>query len=332
MIKIAVSLSGMPRNIEQCYQNTLEFFDIDDAQVDFFIHCWSNSWYPSRVRSKSRTPETGESYDQDELEKTISNIYNPKTIKVENQLTNKDLLESIENIKQAVIHRNDFDDLPKWLRTAVGSNLDSLFLSTPYHLAQTYSISKTAEMIEEDEESYDLVVRYRFDNYIELRDKEWRTKMFHDMVNLIKHAKTKIISGSPRDYLFVSWITVMGEEGYEDKNLIWIGDKIFACSKAKFSDFKLYFDTQVNKIIHFDPKKMNCRHIGVLLMPENTMNDMCTGKSFFVHSSGYLNKLSLISYRDYHLDLEQTFETLQREYTAREKNNHDSADGIVLGL
>lgn len=52
MIKIAVSLSGMPRNIEQCYQNTLEFFDIDDAQVDFFIHCWSNSWYPSRVRSK----------------------------------------------------------------------------------------------------------------------------------------------------------------------------------------------------------------------------------------------------------------------------------------
>jgi hypothetical protein len=52
-IKIAVSLSGMPRNFEQCYENTLEFFNIDNAQVDFFIHAWSNEWYPSRVKSKT---------------------------------------------------------------------------------------------------------------------------------------------------------------------------------------------------------------------------------------------------------------------------------------
>ena len=67
-------------------------------------------------------------------------------------------------------------------------------------------------------------------------------------------------------------------------------------------------------------------------MPEQTLYDMCLNNSFFVHSKGYLNKLSLLSYRDYHLNLEQTFETLQQEYIKREKMNHDSAEGIVLGL
>ena len=67
-------------------------------------------------------------------------------------------------------------------------------------------------------------------------------------------------------------------------------------------------------------------------MPEHTIYNLCMGKSFFIHSKGYLNNLSLVSYRDYHIDLEQTFEVLQREYIKREKRNHDSADGIVLGL
>ena len=56
------------------------------------------------------------------------------------------------------------------------------------------------------------------------------------------------------------------------------------------------------------------------------------GKKFTKRTQNPLNKLSLLSYRDYHLNLEQTFETLQQEYIKREKMNHDSAEGIVLGL
>ena len=36
-IRIAVSLSGMPRHSEECYKNTLEFFDANGCEVDFFL-------------------------------------------------------------------------------------------------------------------------------------------------------------------------------------------------------------------------------------------------------------------------------------------------------
>ena len=56
-IRIAVSLSGMARHSEECYKNTLEFFDANGCEVDFFIHSWSSSWYPARAKSQHRSPD-----------------------------------------------------------------------------------------------------------------------------------------------------------------------------------------------------------------------------------------------------------------------------------
>ena len=331
-IRIAVSLSGMPRNFEQCYQNTLEFFNIDNAQVDFFIHCWSNHWYPKRVKSPYEDPETGKILEQSTLKECLTKVYEPKCIEVENQIENLDLINTIKFIKDNLLRKTSKSRLTKWMVKILESDDANKFLSSPFHLAQTYSISRTANIISKHEQDYDLVVRYRFDNYIELRDKSWRTKMFHDMVNLIRHAehRSSIAKRFHRDYLFVSWLTAMGECGFA-RNTTWIGDKIFACSKNKFADFSKYFQSQINRIVTYDRVKSK-NECATFFMPEQTLYDMCLNNSFFVHSKGYLNKLSLLSYRDYHLNLEQTFETLQQEYIKREKMNHDSAEGIVLGL
>jgi len=332
-IKIAVSLSGMPRNFEQCYENTLEFFNVDNTQVDFFIHAWSNEWYPSRVKSKSKNSRTGKKLELDKLANSLHEVYKPKKICVEDQLSCKDLAKTIKYIKRHLLSEKHKSKLPEWMITALDQNKIDTFLSSPFHLAQTYSISRTAKMIDEDTEDYDLVVRYRFDNYIELRDRVWRTKMFHDMVGLIKHAEERSAKASKfhRDYLFVAWITVMGENGFA-RNATWIGDKVFACAKHKFSNFIDYFKLQIDRILSYDLTDIYTNHEAPFFMPEHTLHKMCIDNSFFAHSKGYLNKLSLVSYRDYHINLEQTFENLKREYIIREKMNHDSADGIVLGL
>ena len=331
-IRIAVSLSGMPRNFEQCYQNTLEFFDIDNAQVDFFIHCWSNHWYPKRAESKHNNSKTGKLLKEETLKKSLIKIYKPKHITVENQLLNIDLINTTKFIRDNLLRKTSKSRLTKWMIKILESNDTDKFLSSPFHLAQVYSISRTANIISKYEQDYDLVVRYRFDNYIELRDKSWRTKMFHDMVNLIKHAEHRSLRAKKfhRDYLFVSWLTAMGECGFA-RNTTWIGDKIFACSKNKFADFSKYFQSQINRIITYDRVRSK-NEDATFFMPEQTLYSMCLNNSFFAHSKGYLNKLSLLSYRDYHLELEQTFEALQQEYIKREKMNHDSAEGIVLGL
>ena len=331
-IRIAVSLSGMPRNFEQCYQNTLEFFNIDNAQVDFFIHCWSNHWYPKRAESKHNNSKTGKLLKEETLKKSLIKIYKPKHITVENQLLNIDLINTAKFIRDNLLRKTSKSRLTKWMIKILESNDTDKFLSSPFHLAQVYSISRTANIISKYEQDYDLVVRYRFDNYIELRDKSWRTKMFHDMVNLIKHAEHRSLRAKKfhRDYLFVSWLTAMGECGFA-RNTTWIGDKIFACSKNKFADFSKYFQSQINRIITYDRVRSK-NEDATFFMPEQTLYSMCLNNSFFAHSKGYLNKLSLLSYRDYHLELEQTFEALQQEYIKREKMNHDSAEGIVLGL
>ena len=331
-IRIAVSLSGMPRNFEQCYQNTLEFFNIDNAQVDFFIHCWSNHWYPKRTESKHNNSKTGKLLKEETLKKSLIKIYKPKHITVENQLLNIDLINTTKFIRDNLLRKTSKSRLTKWMIKILESNDTDKFLSSPFHLAQVYSISRTANIISKYEQDYDLVVRYRFDNYIELRDKSWRTKMFHDMVNLIKHAEHRSLRAKKfhRDYLFVSWLTAMGECGFA-RNTTWIGDKIFACSKNKFADFSKYFQSQINRIITYDRVRSK-NEDATFFMPEQTLYSMCLNNSFFAHSKGYLNKLSLLSYRDYHLELEQTFEALQQEYIKREKMNHDSAEGIVLGL
>ena len=45
MKRIAVLLSGMPRNLDKVYQSHLDIFKHDGYEFDFFIHAWKDCWY-----------------------------------------------------------------------------------------------------------------------------------------------------------------------------------------------------------------------------------------------------------------------------------------------
>ncbi len=340
-IRIAVSISGMPRNFDKCCENTLEFFDAENVDVDFFIHTWINDWYEPRAKSHKKSMETSETLDQEELRESLVSTYNPKSIVIEDQRDNKDIGTAIDTIKKSLSYSKTKIEIPEWLEFLVNtSEQDSYnpFLSSPLHLAQTYSISRSATLVHEysiiNQKKYDLVFRFRFDNFVEILPKKLRTKLFHDMVSLIEWAneQTKKLDKFRRDYLFPAWITVMGENGYA-RNTTWIGDKMFSCSANSYRCFEKYFDFQIARILSYDIGQKGISTESPYLMPEQTMYEMCLKNKFFVHGTAYLNNVGLVSYRDYHSPLEdQSFKSLQDTYRGYEKMNHDSSDGIVVGL
>ena len=340
-IKIAVSLSGMPRNFDKCCKNTFKFFDADNVEVDFFIHAWNNDWYEPRAKSPKRSMQTSETLDTEDLKESLTKTYSPKSLIVEDQRENEDIKTATDTIIRSVLHKSTTIDIPDWLTSIVDPSQNynyNSFLSSPLHLSQTYSISKSATLVHEysiiNQKKYDLVFRFRFDNFVEILPKKLRTKLFHDMVSLIEWAneQTKKLDKFRRDYLFPAWITVVGENGFA-RNTTWIGDKMFSCSANSYRCFEKYFDSQVARILSYDIGQKGVSEDIPYFMPEQTMYEMCLKNKLFVHGTAYLNSVGLVSYRDYHLSLEdQSFKSLQDTYRGHEKMNHDSSDGIVVGL
>ena len=164
-LRIAVSLSGMARNFKQCYKNTLEFFNVEGAEVDFFIHSWTNNWYPIRAKSEKKSPSTSRKLDYQDLYEALSEHYNPKNIIIEDQLANLELARAIKSIRDNLLRDTSSNTIPSWLVKLLKENETNRFLSSPLHLAQTYSISKSAELVsdysKENDINYDLVFRFR---------------------------------------------------------------------------------------------------------------------------------------------------------------------------
>ena len=334
-LRIAVSLSGMARNFKQCYKNTLEFFNVEGAEVDFFIHSWTNNWYPIRAKSEKKSPSTSRKLDYQDLYEALSEHYNPKNIIIEDQLANLELARAIKSIRDNLLRDTSSNTIPSWLVKLLKENETNKFLSSPLHLAQTYSISKSAELVsdysKENDINYDLVFRFRFDNFMELKTKEYRTKIFNDMVCLMERdlRLSEKVKKFKRNHLFTAWTSVFGEGGFA-RNSVWIGDKIFASSGRDFYKFKEYFRTQLIRILTYNPSIKNTNHESPYFMPEGLLAQFCIDNDFFSNSMGYLNLFSLVSYREYHLDLEQSFEALQLQYNKRERMNHDSTDGLFI--
>ena len=335
-IRIAVCISGMPRNFEECYRNTLDFFNVDGCEVDFFIHSWTSSWYPPRAKSANKSPEKSINFCPEELKKSLISCYSPKAIVLEDQLSNIELQRTIDHIKNTLLRKTSKQTIPSWVVETLEEGDPDRFLSSPFHLAQTYSISKTADILSEycvnNDTSYDLVFRFRFDNFMELKTDEYRSKIFKDMDTLIKrdHARSQRATRFKREYLFTAWTSVFGEGGFS-RNAVWIGDKIFACSGRAFSRFSNYFRSQVLRILLYNPSKKNTNHELPYFMPENLLSEFCMENDFFSNSMGHLNTFSLVTYRDYHKKYkDQSFNSLQYQYNIRERMNHDSTEGIFI--
>ena len=334
----------MPRNFDKCCKNTFKFFDADNVEIDFFIHAWNNDCMTSvayNINDSRESMKASKTLDPEGLKESLIKAYKPKSIVIEDQRENEDIEIAADIIVQSLLYSRTKTEIPDWINTLVdpsgGYNYDD-FLSYPFHLSQTYSISKSAELVHQysvsQQKEYDLVFRFRFDNFVEIPPKKLRTKLFHNMVSLIEWAdkETKEETLFKRNYLFPAWISVVGDSGLV-RNTTWIGDKMFSCSAKAYRIFEKYFDFQIARILSYDIEQKRVSRHEPFFMPEQTMYEMCLKNGLFAHSKAYLNNIGLVSYRDYHLPLEdQSFESLQEKYREHDNMNGDSSEGIVLGL
>ena len=334
----------MPRNFDKCCKNTFKFFDADDVEVDFFIHAWNNNCMTSvayDIDGSRESMENSKVLDPVSLRESLIKTYNPKAIVIEDQRENEDIEIAADIIVQSLLYSRIKTEIPDWINAIVdpsgGYNYD-FFLSYPLHLSQIYSISKSAELVHQysmsQQKEYDLVFRFRFDNFVEIPSKKLRTKLFHNMVSVIEWAdkETNKETAFRRNYLFPAWISVIGDSGLVS-NTTWIGDKMFSCSAKTYRIFEKYFDFQIARILSYDIGQIGVNRLEPFFMPEQTMYEMCLKNRLFAHSKGYLSNIGLVSYRDYHLPLEdQSFESLQEKYREHDTMNGDSSEGIVIGL
>lgn len=79
-MRIAVCISGQPRTWRTAKDNILKYFELDDVQVDFFIHTWDCNSF--RKNGEILWDRQYESVSEFELEE-ITKAFNPKKIELE---------------------------------------------------------------------------------------------------------------------------------------------------------------------------------------------------------------------------------------------------------
>ena len=199
--KIAVCLSGQPRFIKECQNFIKDFFLTDGVEIDYFVHSWSDlssgktynekGFYANHDVDKNYS-HLSEKSTIDSVKKLWIDAYSPKSIIVEDEHTNKDLLNFVDTLYNTFellkgteySYENKIYPKSDNLDTSSGpSNIDwgkiikekqknkdkNGFLRNPNFecISQTYSISKAFELKNQYEKEnnfeYDLAFRCRSD-------------------------------------------------------------------------------------------------------------------------------------------------------------------------
>lgn len=130
-MKIAISISGQPRNYKQGYEELKKWF-LDKYDCDVFIHTWYDISNPlSGGHSFAQTKQYN--FVEEDYE-NILKLYKPKNYNFQRPIT--------------------FDNTG--VTNKFGFKLNSI-------LSAFYSIQSSYQLIEEVEEYYDYVIRTRFD-------------------------------------------------------------------------------------------------------------------------------------------------------------------------
>jgi len=142
-MKLAVVISGEPRQYDLTYKSINKFFEGFD--VDFYIHSWDDTTTPcNNSRPNDDTyfePNAHIDYDKSKLKDELNSMYNPKRLKVES----KDVLD--EEIKKYKI--------PYGL-------LDYIKVSNFGCISQFYSAQTAYKLIDKNT-TYNLIFKMRFD-------------------------------------------------------------------------------------------------------------------------------------------------------------------------
>lgn len=142
-MKIAVCISGEPRQYLMTYKNMLEYYA--PYKPDIFIHSWEDTTHPGD-NGEGRDQIYKQSYTKIDLKQTLKKLYSPKEILIEN----KNVLDNV--LGQCTLPYN-------WLEKIKNTNLCSF--------SQWYSMRKCNELKHSTEKkekfTYDIVVKTRFD-------------------------------------------------------------------------------------------------------------------------------------------------------------------------
>lgn len=130
-MKIAISLSGLPRQYKKGYEELKKWF-LDRYDCDVYIHTWKDT---STVFQTGHNFSPDKSYSFTEKDyQNILDLYKPKTYKFQKPIT--------------------FDS------TGITSGLG---IKLNVSLANFYSIKCSYDLVKNSKITYDLIIRYRFD-------------------------------------------------------------------------------------------------------------------------------------------------------------------------
>lgn len=148
-MKIAICISGEPRQFEYTYENCLDYYS--QYKPDIYIHSWANVTHPGD-NGEGRENNHLKEFDTKELKEELKKLYNPKEI----------LIESKNVLDKKVAECN----IPfSWLNRIKNSNLCSF--SQWYSMMMCNNLKKTGQII--NNIKYDIVIKTRFDVFLDPR-------------------------------------------------------------------------------------------------------------------------------------------------------------------
>jgi hypothetical protein len=156
-MKIAVCFSGEPRFVEECYPLIKRNIIDANEEVDFFVHTWYSDETADKKLYTNSISSFGESTIKKDVVDRIKDLYNPISIIVDEPIKFKSEVDwgnSIEKYFSGGSNINkEFRDIKiSNMYSFLYSNMKSIFLKKEFELKEGFT--------------YDVVIRFRFDNIV----------------------------------------------------------------------------------------------------------------------------------------------------------------------
>jgi hypothetical protein len=156
-MKIAICFSGEPRFVEECYPLIKKNIIDVNSEIDFFIHTWYSDETSDKKLYTNNISSFGESTIKKGVVSRIEDLYNPISIIVDEPIKFKsdvDWGNSIEKYYGGGVNINkEFRDIKiSNMYSFLYSNMKSISLKKEFELKNGFT--------------YDVVIRFRFDNIV----------------------------------------------------------------------------------------------------------------------------------------------------------------------
>jgi hypothetical protein len=227
-MKIAICFSGEPRFVEECYplikKNIIEV----NSEIDLFVHTWYSEETSGKKLYSNSLSSFGESSIKKNIVEKIKDLYNPKSLIVENPKkfidTNLNWGDSLNKYFGGggdMISNNEFRKIKiNNFYSFLYSNMRSILLKKEYELSNDFK--------------YDYVVRYRFDNItrspiifssfdnkiLHYQEMGQPDRMISDWINFSNSENMDIFSSIFQTINYLSKISINNYNGFSPESLI----------------------------------------------------------------------------------------------------------------